>query len=857
MKLPQNLVDLMNAPRATPLSRAVEAITDGWAVFPLAPRSKEPYEGSGGVYDATRDWGQIERWIATDPDANLGGATDGFLVIDVDVRNGGKRPPELQTRFHASGRGDGGGHLIYRLTAEQREMGFKSGAHRLGPGLDIKTGAGNYVVLPPSIHPDSGRPYESDHMPIQDLPDAVAAEILKAQKGGGGSGTTSASTSLLSTLLNKPPEEGGRNEWLAKVCGHLAKQHRKMPDLYWTMVAMANERLDEPLDEAEVEKTANSIWNAETSGHPDREFVELLNPANGWLAKGEREILQAILDGPKDATVVIPDQFADFDLELLATLLDVDTQVKFYHLRMILQTGEAFEELVPAATFSDARLARRWFVAKGGTVAETPERPRHKGLPWPSRVSRYISSQEAPRRQLVRHLGWSDDDGAFLSHTHRIDAEGAGPYRLAQPSPLLKDSGSCNYEYGMQSTWANARRVLAEVMTFHDETTMAAFGAWWAANLAKQWLQPLAGMFPMMAIEAASESGKTDGAFGILVRLSGNQDSSGFYTNASLRDVLASNRNGIVWIDDTNDPSYYFETIRALTGSGTLSKKAGENFERTERYRLVGSLLMSGEALGLEKQKALLDRVVQISPPSPTGRMSLKPGRENVPQYQDLLDLRAELLALGGEQAIAGHYLARVAGWREQVERAYAEVRRLPGRSAARDNVMRVGARVLDAMIAESQEERSAAWAGERPWARLLEEHLADTATDTFKGDNKLTLELLPWALSHYSMPQSAHAAGGGIPAFVEEEDGSGHAVVWFSPRQLAKKWYEHHHGKIDNRLDTQKSIENQAKQIGLFGTKGVVAKLFRVSSKSEGARTRYWQISGEIAEVVIKRAEG
>jgi hypothetical protein len=831
-------------------------MTQGWAIFPLAPRSKEPYEGTNGVKQATRDSEQYERWVNDVPDANIGGATDGFLVIDVDVRSGAKRPLELQTRWHASGRGDGGGHLIYRLTPAQRHMGLKSGSGRLGPGMDIKTGAGSYVVLPDSLHPDTGQPYVSDRMPIKYLPDDLARKILDAQNSKrGGEGETNKGRSILSHLLSHPPVEGGRNEWLTKVAGHFAKQYRKQPDLYYEMMRMANERLIEPLDEMEVDKTANSIWNTEAGGHPDREFSELLTQDNGYLTGGDFETLHGILDGPKEATMIISEQWGNFDVKLRAKLIDPESDAMWFDL--ILQCKHDRKEistLVPASIFGDTPKLRGWLASFGLSVKETPERPLHKSMGWSARLGRYVGAQSAPVHILAKKLGWDDEEGAYLTHLNAVSEDGARVYRKSQPVPSLKSSGQCNFEYGFAGSREQAQRVLAEVMTFHDENCMAAFGAWWAASLVKQWLQPLAGLFPFMAIEAASESGKTEGAFGMLVRLAGTMDSAGFYTVAALRDVLSTNSNGIVWIDDVDEPTRYFELLRSLTMGGVLSKKAGENFANTQQFRLVGSLLMSGEALGLEKQKALLDRAVLISPPSPTDRISLKSGRESIAQYQDILDLRADLEILGGEQAIAGHYLWMVAGWREQIEQTFRDTRTLPGRVKARDALLRTGARVLDAMLATGQRDTKAAWSGDGRWAKQLEEYLALAEPTTFKGDNKLFLELLPWALRNFNLPETAHRAGGGAAAFVEGIE-EGAPVIWFSPRQLAKLWGETNHGRVDARLDTEDAIKNQAKQAGFWGVKGAMRREFRVSVRSEGARAYYYGITGAVAEILMERS--
>lgn len=833
-------------------------MAQGWAVFPLAPQSKEPLQGTSGVKDASRDPEQFERWCRDHPNANIGGACDGFLVIDIDVRSGGKRPLEWQTRFHASGRGDGGGHLIYRLTPEQRHMGFKSGSGRLGPGMDIKTGAGSYVVLPGSLHPDTGEPYISDRMPIQILPDDLARQILEAQNSRrGGEGETEKGRSILSHLLSHPPQEGGRNEWLTKVAGHYAKTYRKQPDLYRTSLEIANNLLDDPLDGAEFEKTLASIWNMETSGHPEREFSDSLSPERGYLVSGDWEILHGVIDGPKGAEMTISEPWSDFDVKLTAKLVDPDRMTTWYDLRLLRKQDRIeIDQLVEAKMFGRPSDLKAWLASFTLGIAETPERPVHKSLNWATRLSRYISSQTAPTMTLRSHLGWDEDEQAYLTHLNAIGRDGARAFRHSHPFPWLQANGTCKYEYGMSGTREQAREFLAEVMTFHDENSMAAFGAWWAANLVKQWLMPLAGLFPFMAIEAASESGKTEGAFGMMVRMSGAQDGAGYYTPAALRDVLSTNSNGIVWIDDVDDPTRYFELVRSLTMGGVLSKKGGENFVNTEQYKLVGSFMLSGEALGLEKQKALIDRAVLISPPSPTDRMSLKPGRKGIPQYQDILALKDDLRALGGEQAVAGHYLWMVAGWREQVEQAFRDVQGLPGRAKARDAILRAGARVLDAMLATSQREAKKAWSGGGRWATQLEQYLAEVTAVPFKGDNKLFSELLPWSLFHFSMPEHPRAAGGGAPAFVEGLD-DGELVVWFSPRQIAKKWSEHHHGRIDLRLDTQKSIENQAKQAGFWGVQGSERKQFRVSDRNDNARANYYAIRGEVAQVIYDRANG
>jgi hypothetical protein len=130
----------------------------GWEVVPL--RGKIPAipkrAGGCGVLDATSDIDQIDAWCREFGSANIGARVpEGVIVIDVDPRHGGLDDPrvdELRTLTAWSGRGDGGRHCYFK------HPGGAITAKRLPPGWDLRTHA-NYVVLPPSIHPETGGLY--------------------------------------------------------------------------------------------------------------------------------------------------------------------------------------------------------------------------------------------------------------------------------------------------------------------------------------------------------------------------------------------------------------------------------------------------------------------------------------------------------------------------------------------------------------------------------------------------------------------------------------------------------------------------------------------------------------------------
>jgi len=133
------------------------------------------------MLDATTD----EHWLREHwrPGYNVGARVHpGLVVLDTDPRHGGEdnlialasesgELPETLTCF--SGRGDGGRHRYFL------HPGGALSSKRLPDGVDLKTHSG-YVVVPPSRHPDTGRPYywEDPKVPIAPCP-AWLADLLR------------------------------------------------------------------------------------------------------------------------------------------------------------------------------------------------------------------------------------------------------------------------------------------------------------------------------------------------------------------------------------------------------------------------------------------------------------------------------------------------------------------------------------------------------------------------------------------------------------------------------------------------------------------------------------------------------
>ena len=174
------------------LSYAVVYADHGWRVFPV--KGKNPaIRGGRGVLDATTDIPTICRWWAGRYRAcSIGGRLpDAVFVLDVDPRDGGYLRLDELMAAHGSlpttlmtVTGSRGLHYFFR-----RPAGIKLKTSVFGPktGLDIKDSRG-YVILPPSLHRDTRKPYAAVDAPIVAAPDwlieliAVPLAPLRAER---------------------------------------------------------------------------------------------------------------------------------------------------------------------------------------------------------------------------------------------------------------------------------------------------------------------------------------------------------------------------------------------------------------------------------------------------------------------------------------------------------------------------------------------------------------------------------------------------------------------------------------------------------------------------------------------------
>jgi hypothetical protein len=163
---------------------AARMVAAGWAVLPL--HGKQPIGAlvSRGLHDATHDVAQIERWLLARPDANVGAVPpEGCFVLDIDVYKDAdglaplaRRLAELATPMQTSG--GGGRHFLLRGKAPsaadlRKSLGVET-------GIDVREHGKGYIVVAPSVHPETGAIYEWTKGP--EIPVANAPHWLSAPR---------------------------------------------------------------------------------------------------------------------------------------------------------------------------------------------------------------------------------------------------------------------------------------------------------------------------------------------------------------------------------------------------------------------------------------------------------------------------------------------------------------------------------------------------------------------------------------------------------------------------------------------------------------------------------------------------
>jgi len=226
----------------------------GYYVFPCSPSAKHPIT-QHGFKDATTDPAQIEQWWAQYPLANVGIATEGLLVIDIDgIDNSWPGEPEQAADLASAGAialtPRDGRHYIFRRPDGKA---WKCSTGKIAPGIDIRTDGG-YIVVAPSKTKDGAYTWapglELDDPPER-LPEPPAWLTLLLDN-------LPHKTSSFGSDGNTIPE-GIRNDALTSLAGHMRRIGMTRAEIAAALRQINKDRCIPPLPQHEVEGIATSV----------------------------------------------------------------------------------------------------------------------------------------------------------------------------------------------------------------------------------------------------------------------------------------------------------------------------------------------------------------------------------------------------------------------------------------------------------------------------------------------------------------------------------------------------------------------------------------------------------------------
>jgi hypothetical protein len=619
------------------------------------------------------------------------------------------------------------------------------------------------------------------------------------------------------------------------VAGHLAKIVPWQDGFEALMVAIDSGLAVpyESTDAGGIKKLATSVWETEQRS-AIAEDGEMPSQETGWLASSGTGTLVGIVEvgGGKDRSQIIK-PVSDFDMRVVGVTQNEDAEAQ-YRVEVVGQQSGHFVTTVEASLFGSPRSLAPWlaghrlnFYEEIKSVGSTGS-----GNRYGARLGTYLGQQslEATQLRLAPWMGWHDDAGGFVCDEGVITADGLDLHAGWMPDPAIHKREALQHRYGFEGDWSEAQKILREVLTFQDDMVTAVFGAWWAAILVKAQLKAKASLFPFMAIEATSGTGKTTGFFSLMVELNGASKLGSHQTPAARRDSIAANRSGIVWIDDLDDAASTYQDIRTATAEQARDKKGANRFG-TVSVSLVAPVLLTGETLpGLADQTALLDRLIQLDVPPAKDRRSL---HGDYAQWDDIVRLKETYPQLW---RFSGHYVQQaLRHWPALVKQWPALRSSGGGRHADKLAILRMGARLLD-MMAE------AGW-----YAELVDDWCSKQEAPT--GDyltNRILPELLLASTGKDGL--GTKSAFGWPPVFVDEE-----GAIWWHPGKVAEAW-AHRHKHSDERTKSFGTVTVLGRHRAAMGLTKDDRKKFSIA-KDRQPQQNYYPVpepyATRIAEVI------
>lgn len=262
---------------------ALDYARRGWKVFPLA--GKIPLKDSHGFEDATTDETTIRSWWNENPMYNIGIATGqtsgGLVVLDLDRKNG-KDGYQALAEWQFQNRlskafpdtvkaisGTGGEHWYYQMP----ECYLDSRIDILS-GIDSRANKG-YIVAPPSIHPETGVPYQwgEAHSPKEIRLAEVTPEILLLLTYERNKGQAAEKPGIRDRFkLPGIIEQGQRDDTIFRYACQLRSQGIPEEEIAERIRSANEQRCRPPMDDQQIRKIIRQAINY-PPGEPMRPMI--------------------------------------------------------------------------------------------------------------------------------------------------------------------------------------------------------------------------------------------------------------------------------------------------------------------------------------------------------------------------------------------------------------------------------------------------------------------------------------------------------------------------------------------------------------------------------------------------------
>lgn len=217
---------------------------------------------------------EIKKIWQKHPTASIALRTKDFFVVDIDQHEHGDNGFESFNKLPAdwfpatlTQRTKNGGKQLFYLKREDLKIKQLIAWH---PGIDIKAHPNNYVVVAPS----EGYVWENK-LPILTAPKALVTAIDQAKLtqgrterfdgATGGKWERNATTEMFEMIATGLGGQGQRNKMLASLSGGLLFRAVN-PSIAYKLVCIANQNSVDPLPQAEVERTFESILKRDMRG---------------------------------------------------------------------------------------------------------------------------------------------------------------------------------------------------------------------------------------------------------------------------------------------------------------------------------------------------------------------------------------------------------------------------------------------------------------------------------------------------------------------------------------------------------------------------------------------------------------